>query len=85
MTVSADTWVVVVVRGTDGVSHPLFPMQPQDLDDGANASLADLTDNGGALPWNLGEQGALALAYSNPLFFDDGDNVCHGGTACPGL
>jgi hypothetical protein len=85
VTITGDTWVVVVVRGTDGVSKPLFPMQPQDLDDSVNATLAALTDNGGPLPWNLGEQGALALAYSNPLFFDDGDNVCHGGTACPGL
>lgn len=85
VTITGDTWVVVVVRGTDGVSKPLFPMQPQDLDTSGNATLSDLTDGGGPLPWNLGEQGALALAYSNPLFFDDGDNLCHGGTACPGL
>jgi hypothetical protein len=83
VTISADTWVVAVVRGSDGVSHPLFPMQPQDLTTSGNATLADLTDNGGPLPWNLGENGALALAYSNPLFFDNGDLVCHGGTACP--
>jgi hypothetical protein len=73
----------VVARGTDGVSHPLFPMQPQDLSTSGNATLAALTDNGGAIPWNLNEQGALALTYSNPLFFDNGDSVCHGGTACP--
>jgi len=87
VTVAADSWVVVVVRGTDGVSAPLFPMQPQDLDDSVNATLADLTDSNGPLPWNLGELGALALAFSNPLWFDDpaGDNFCHGGTACPGM
>lgn len=85
VTISADTWVVVVARGTDGVSAPLFPMQPQDLETTGNSTLADLTDSGGSLPWNVGEEGALALAYSNPLFFDDGDNFCHGGTACPGL
>jgi hypothetical protein len=83
VTISADTWVVVVARGTDGVSAPLFPMQPQDLEIAGNDDLADLTDNGGPLPWNQGEDGALALTYSNPLFFDDGDNTCHGGTACP--
>ncbi|MFN2375141.1 MAG: hypothetical protein ABR538_01305 [Candidatus Binatia bacterium] len=85
VTITGDTWVVVVVRGTDGVSAPLFPMQPQDLATAGNGTLAGLTDSGGPLPWNLGEQGALALAYSNPLFFDDGDNLCHGGTSCPGL
>src|SRR5262249_27597858 len=26
-----DTWVVVLVRGTDGVSHPLFPVFPNSL------------------------------------------------------
>jgi hypothetical protein len=83
VTIGADTWVVVVVRGTDGVSKPMFPMLPQDLDTANNDDLADLTDSGGPLPWNLNEEGALALAFSNPLFFDSGDNVCHGGTACP--
>ncbi|MFN2425756.1 MAG: hypothetical protein ABR587_04860 [Candidatus Binatia bacterium] len=85
VTISGDTWVVVVVRGTDGVSHPLFPMQPQDIDTAGNGTLAGLTDSGGPLPWNLGEDGVMALAFSNPLFFDDGDNNCHGGTPCPGL
>jgi hypothetical protein len=63
----------------------MFPMLPQDLEVGSNSTLADLTDNGGPLPWNLGEQGALALAFSNPLFFDDGDDECMNGTPCPGL
>lgn len=85
VTITADTWVVVVVRGTDSISHPMFPMLPQDLEVGSNSTLADLTDNGGPLPWNLGEQGALALAFSNPLFFDDGDDECMNGTPCPGL
>jgi hypothetical protein len=83
VTIGADTWVVVVARGTDGVSKPLFPMQPQDLATAGNNTLSDLTDGGGPLPWNLNELGALALTFSNPLFFDDGDTICHGGTACP--
>jgi hypothetical protein len=82
--VTEDTWVIVVARGTDGVSAPLFPMNPLDLDEGANASLSDLTDAGGAIPWNLGELGALATAFSNPLYLDrEGDGFCHGGVACP--
>ena len=90
VTITADTWVVVVVRGTDGVSRPLFPMEPQDLDDSVNTTLSDLTDgNATPPPWNSGEQGVLALAYSNPLFFDDGDGDCEFGSmpypTCPGL
>ena len=83
--ITADTWVVVVVRGTDGVSHPLFPTQPQDLATAGNTTLAALTDGGTALPWNLGEQGQLALAYSNPLFFSN-DATCtfsNGSAPCP--
>ncbi len=84
LTISSDAWVVVVARGTDGVSAPLFPMNPQDLDDTVNLTLADLTDAGGPLPWNLGEQGQTAVGFTNPLFFDfGGDGFCNGGTACP--
>ncbi|HXC50448.1 MAG TPA: carboxypeptidase regulatory-like domain-containing protein [Candidatus Limnocylindrales bacterium] len=86
VTVAADSWVVVVVRGTDGVSHPLFPIEPQDISETGNDTLSQLTDGGAALPWNLNESGQLALAYSNPLFFDDGDNTCtfsNGSAACP--
>ena len=65
-----DTWVVAVVRGTDGVSIPLFPVVPNDLSHGTNASLADLLDG------NLGEGGILALAFTNPLFIDvDGNGL----------
>jgi hypothetical protein len=86
ITIAEDTWVIVVVRGTDNVSHPLFPIQPQDISESGNDTVEDLTDNGAALPWNLGESGQLALAYTNPLFFDDGDSTCdfsNGSVACP--
>jgi len=59
-----DTWVMVLVRGTDGVSPPLWPMNPQDLDQESNTTLDDLTDG------NLGEGGNPALAFTNPLFLD---------------
>ncbi len=66
--VDTDTWVVVLVRGTDGISRPIWPMNPQDLEPGSNATLDDLTDG------NLGEGGNTALAFTNPLFLDaDGD------------
>src|SRR5207244_2779568 len=29
--ITSDEWVVVLVRGTDGVSHPLFPYLPNSL------------------------------------------------------
>ncbi len=65
-----DTWIVALVWGTDGVSRPLFPVIPNDLDEETNLSLADLTDG------NLGESGMMALAFTNPLFIDvDGNGV----------
>lgn len=70
-----DVWIVAVVRGTDGVSRPMFPVVPNDLRSTGNATLADLTDG------NLGEDGMLALAFTNPLFVD----VDGGGWTAPGL
>jgi hypothetical protein len=84
LTITGDTWVIVVARGTDGISKPLFPINPADLRETGNTTLAALTDNGGPLPWNLGEDGELEMAISNPLFFDrENDGNCHGGTSCP--
>ena len=59
-----DTWFVVVVRGSDGVSQPMFPVYPSSLDSGSNTTVADLIDG------NLGEGGVLALGYTNALFVD---------------
>jgi len=72
---TTDTWIVVMVRGTDGVSRPLFPVVPNSLNTGGNGSLAALTDG------NLGEGGMPALAYANPLYVD----VDGGGWTAPGL
>src|SRR5262249_40174329 len=53
-----DVWIVSLVRGTDGVSQPLFPVLPNSLQTGAaNDTLAELTDG------NLGQLGLLALAF----------------------
>ncbi len=63
-----DTWVVALVRGTDGISEPLFPVVPNSLTTAGNGTLLDLTDG------NLGENGITAMAFTNPLFIDvDGD------------
>lgn len=65
-----DTWVVVVARGSDGVSRPLFPVMPFSLQQGGNDTLDALTDG------NLGERGVLALGFTNPLLVDvDGNGV----------
>jgi hypothetical protein len=66
--ITRDSWLVAVVHGTDGVSSPMFPVVPEDLDPAANQSLADLTDD------NLDEGGVLAYAFTNPLFIDAGNN-----------
>ncbi len=57
-----DNWVVVLVRGTDNVSEPIFPIVPNNLNSTTNPTLADLIDG------NLGELGVPAAAFSNPLF-----------------
>ncbi|MCX8072552.1 MAG: hypothetical protein N3C12_08895 [Candidatus Binatia bacterium] len=59
-----DTWFVVVVKGTDGVSKPMFPVFARDLRAESNRTLADLLDG------NLGELGTLALAATNALYAD---------------
>jgi hypothetical protein len=59
-----DTWFVVVVKGSDGVSRPMFPVHPADLSHSGNTTLANLTDG------NLGESGVLALGATNALYAD---------------
>jgi hypothetical protein len=57
-----DTWFVVVVRGTDGISRPMFPVFAHDLNRQTNLTLADLVDG------NLNEGGTLALGFTNALY-----------------
>jgi hypothetical protein len=63
-TAAEDTWVVVVARGTDGISAPMFPVATSDLRSSGNATVDQLTDG------NLGESGVLAMGITNPLFAD---------------
>jgi hypothetical protein len=63
-TVAEDTWFAVVVRGSDGVCEPMFPVYPRSLDTASNATLADLLDG------NVGEGGTMALGVANALYAD---------------
>ena len=73
--ISEDTWVVVIARGSDGISEPLFPALPASLNEASNQTLNDLIDG------NLGEGGIPAFAFTNPLFIDvNGD-----GWSAPGV
>jgi len=66
---SEDTWVVVMVKGTEDVSCPLFPVIPNDIDPNANPTLTDLKS------CDVGDEGVNALAFSNPVFIDfDGND-----------
>jgi hypothetical protein len=69
-----DAFVVVVARGTPGVSRPMFPIFPRDVSASSNATLEDLLDG------NLGEGGVLALGFTNALYVD----VDGGGFDPPG-
>jgi hypothetical protein len=59
-----DTWFVVVVKGSDGVSRPMFPVMAQNLNSDSNGTLEDLLDG------NVGEGGVLALGFTNALYAD---------------
>jgi hypothetical protein len=59
-----DTWFVVVVKGTDGVSQPMFPAMPGDINPATNQTLDQLIDG------NLGDGGTLALGFTNALYAD---------------
>ncbi len=72
----SDAWIVVVVRGRDGVSRPMFPVMPASLSAGGNGTLAALLDG------NLGQGGVTALGYTNALFVDANGN---GAFEAPGV
>ena len=61
---TSDTWVVVLVKGTAGVSAPMFPVHASGLDLGGNPDLASLAE---VTPT---EAGIRALGFANPLFVD---------------
>lgn len=59
-----DFWMVVMVRGTDGNSAPLWPVVPNDFSDSGDGLATRSAD----------DEGTVAMAVSNPIFVDaDGD------------
>ena len=73
--ITEDTWLVAVAHGTDGISSPMFPIVPEDLDPDSNQTLDDLLDD------NLDQGGVPAYAFTNPLFIDVGND----GWTAPGV
>jgi hypothetical protein len=61
---AAPTWFAVVVRGSDGLCRPMFPIYPHSLATASNTTLAQLVDG------NVGESGTMALGYTNALYFE---------------
>ncbi len=74
---SQDAWIVALVRGTDGVSPPLFPVIPNDIPSETNSTLSDLLDG------NLDEAGILSLSFANPLFIDVNGNGVYDAPSAP--
>jgi hypothetical protein len=66
-----DTWFAVVVRGSDGVCPPMFPVYPRSLDPGSNPPPANPGDPPASLlGGNVGEGGTMALGVANALYLD---------------
>jgi hypothetical protein len=65
---TADTWFVAVVRGSDGLCGAMFPIYPDDLavapNIGAADPLAALVDG------NVDEGGTMALGFTNALYYE---------------
>jgi hypothetical protein len=65
-----DEWVVVVVKGTQGNSAPMFPIYGLNVDVANNLTLANLTT------LDPNESGVRAMGFTNALFVDvDGNGV----------
>jgi hypothetical protein len=62
---TANTWFVAVVKGTDGQCGPMFPVYPADLAAASNPNAAAMVDG------NVGESGTMALGHTNALYYLD--------------
>ncbi len=61
-----DYWVMVLVRGRDGVSRPMYPVVPSDF--------SNENDDGSFTTRTPGDIGIPALTISNPIFVDADNN-----------
>ena len=64
---AADTWFVAVVKGTDAVCEPMFPVYPDDI--GIVSNLFVPSPPEALVDGNLGEDGVMALGVTNALYF----------------
>jgi hypothetical protein len=80
LTLAEDTWVVVLVKGTQGAtgSPPMFPVFPRSLSAGENPDLAALIDNTST------EDGTRALGFTNALYVDVDGNAQFDAPGCTG-
>ncbi len=88
-----DTWIVVMVKGSDGISKPLFPMVPNSISTRqCSVSGAGCSVDGDCPPLqtcqpvdtlaeltdgNLDQSGILALSFTNPIFVDFDGNLAY--------
>ena len=80
LTLAEDTWVVVVVKGTQGASGspPMFPVYPHSLSAAENPDLATLVAN------TTTENGTRALGFTNALYADVDVNPGFDAPGCSG-
>ncbi|MBN50458.1 MAG: hypothetical protein CMN85_13080 [Spongiibacteraceae bacterium] len=67
LTLLKDSWVVVLARGNDGVSKPLWPVVPNDFSDSGD----------GLGTRSSADTGTVAMAVSNPIYVDVDGNGWH--------
>jgi hypothetical protein len=60
---TADTWFVALVKGSDGQCGPMFPMYPTNLATASNPNATAMVDG------NVGEDGVMALGHTNALYY----------------
>ncbi len=81
LTLAEDTWVVVVVKGTQGASGspPMFPVFPRSLSAAENPDLPALLNN------TATEDGTRAMGFTNALYADVDGSPGFNAPGCSGL
>ena len=65
---TADTWFVAVVKGSDGLCGPMFPVYPGDLEVAPNLGAPDVL--AALVDGNVNEGGTMALGFTNALYYE---------------
>ena len=81
LTLAEDTWVVVVVKGTQSASGspPMFPVFPRSLSAAENPDLPALLNN------TATEDGTRAMGFTNALYADVDGSPGFNAPGCSGL